>query len=109
MLHDPKRDIPQLLTADRVAMWLETQPPEKEYDYLDTCNCLLAQYLTNYGYKNIFVTDSSVKVDNKDYAFPDLQFNRIMWPGALVGNFGDALTRAKAVIAIKQKELTAVV
>src|SRR6266853_302 len=109
MLHDPKRDIPQLLTVDRVAMWLETQPPEKEYDYLDNCNCLLAQYLTDYGYENVYVTNESVIMDGKYYDFPDLQFNRIMWPGVSVGTFGDALKRAKAIIARKQKELSATV
>jgi len=104
MLHDPKRDIPQLLTADRVAMWLETQPPEKEYDYFDNCKCLLAQYLTDYGYKNVHVTDHSVLVDGIPYEFSNRQFNRIVWPGQAIGTYGDSLKRAKAFIEVNKLE-----
>ncbi len=102
MLHDPKRDIPQLLTIERVAMWLETQPPEKEYDYFDNGNCLLAQYLADFGYKNIHVTDHSAYIDGTPYTFPNTQFNRMLYPGRSKGTYGDTLDRAKVFMEINK-------
>src|SRR5258706_3831664 len=93
MLHDPKRDIPQLLTTERVAMWLRLQDPEKTYNYSDNCDCLLARMFNDYGFENVWVTHEAVRVGGVWYEFPDKEFNTIMWPS---GTYGDALKRAEA-------------
>ncbi len=92
MLHDQKRDIPQLLTAERVAMWLRLQDPKKTYNYSDNCDCLLARIFKDYGFENVWVTHEAVLVEDAWYKFPD-QFNTIMWPS---GTYGEALKRAEA-------------
>ncbi len=98
MLHDQKRDIPQLLTAERLAMWLRLQDPKKTYNYFDHCNCLLAQYLNDYGFENVWVTHEAVRAGGDWYEFPDEKFNTIVWPS---GTYGEALKRAKALCMVE--------
>lgn len=45
MLYDKRWEKTDPLSLDSLIAWLEKQPPQTEYDYLDRCNCLLGQYL----------------------------------------------------------------
>lgn len=36
--------------------WLEKQPADKTYDYVDCTECLLSQYYTAMGYQNVEIT-----------------------------------------------------
>jgi hypothetical protein len=47
MLYDPKTD---LFTLDSLITWLETQPPDRAYNFNDRCgDCLIGQYLAGVG------------------------------------------------------------
>src|SRR5258706_14041229 len=98
MVEDQKMYIPQHQTEKPLNMWLRLQGPEKNYNYKDKCNCLLAQYLKDYGFENVWVTHEAVLVGGTRYEFPDGKFNTIMWPG---GTYGGALKRAKALCMVE--------
>ena len=52
MLYNPQWHEPaDVFTLDSLISWLETQPPEGSYDWLDVNGCLVCLYLQACGYE----------------------------------------------------------
>ena len=63
MLFNPKWNKKSKVKTDPMKLesliaWLETMPPEQAYNYLDVNNCLMCQYFSAKGYRNVFVVPS---------------------------------------------------
>ena len=57
MLYNPNwqpRKAPKPWTLDHLIQWLETK--EGQYSYIDSRNCMIAQYAKDLGYKGVWVT-----------------------------------------------------
>jgi hypothetical protein len=100
MLYDPKWEVKplsvdDLLQLDRLAAWLEKQPPQAAYDYCDPMSCAAAQYLSQNG-----VTGLAVMVEFGIDPQPGDQhwliYNVV---GLSPYTFGAALERARALQA----------
>lgn len=58
MLYDPKWEVQTKadpLSLGALIAWLEKQPANVEYCYIDNGHCLLAQYFTFCGFENVMV------------------------------------------------------
>lgn len=104
MLYDtrwdqPKRDI--FSTASLIE-WLETKDPKQRYMYTHCTECLLAQYFTAMGLKNVRVTPSMMAC-GEDMTRPSHYALPPGWDEVAQGNgcglsdwtFGKALKRAR--------------
>jgi hypothetical protein len=106
MLYDKRWEKPEIkadpFSLDSLIEWLEKQPADKPYCYMDNGHCLLGQYFTAMGFRLVAVggsdfdheTERGVIFPEKfnDVAYGDLQtfdFNR---------TFGAALKRARAYL-----------
>lgn len=54
MLHNKSTGKPDVMAMESLVRWLETQPPRAAYNYFDHTNCLVAQYLMDNGYQQVF-------------------------------------------------------
>jgi len=75
-------------SVEGLVSWLETQPPEIQYEYLDSSRCLAAMYLKSRG-----VADYNVPSDK----LREWGFHPIMTHGK--ATYGAALDRAKRQLA----------
>lgn len=96
MLYDPKwKDEPNLLSLDNLISWLEMQPAKRTYNYIDSSECLVAEYLKAMGQESF------------DYACLD-DFSRdfaiVANSGDPVDTYGAALNRARALLDHRQWE-----
>lgn len=87
-------------SLDNLIAWLETQPADKEYDYLDNQNCVLAQYLTASGIKVHGVAGQAYRIEENfsDYIPLPRSFQSVAVDGIRkIGGstFGAALKRAR--------------
>lgn len=56
MLYDPKWEKPaDVMSVRSLIAWLERQPADKEYCYLDHGHCLIGDYLRSCGFSDIWV------------------------------------------------------
>jgi hypothetical protein len=56
MLYDPKWEAPvkaDPFSLESLVAWLEKQPADKPYCYTSNGGCLLAQYFSALGYRNV--------------------------------------------------------
>lgn len=115
MLYDKKWDkkLPVAprdpMSLDSLIAWLETKNPFKRYRYLSNENCLLAQYFTDMGYKDVHVWAYNFRYDNDGEYGNELlpyHFNNIAFGKYLLFSrtFGGALRYAKQ---LRAKELVA--
>lgn len=105
MLYDPKWDIEikaDPFSLDTLIAWLEKQPENKVYCYLDNGGCLLAQYFQANGHPDaevggfeVWLTGSPSKRDD-EVILPD-SFSKIAQEGERT--FGAALKRARRLRA----------
>ena len=107
MLYDPKREKktetkskpkPKRLSVAGMIVWLEQQPPSKEYSYLSNDNCLVCQYLRSLGVKRPRAGGEYWRVDGS--------WEKNPLPAAIQDiasefpyTFGAALERARAIAA----------
>ncbi len=101
MLYDPKWE--SEVKADPFSLsslvaWLEKQPADKEYCYVDTGRCLLCQYFSAMGFKQVTMTPFDFCHAKGAANLPD-GFDEIAQGNNMdmVRTFGAALARAKAV------------
>jgi hypothetical protein len=90
--------IHELLTVERLAAWLETQPAETKYDYFSCRGCLIARYLIANGAKSALVGGSRVGATLADGARVDIGLPKEVGDISQDGDhtYGAALERAKA-------------
>lgn len=100
MLYDPKWEVktkPDLLSLESLAAWLEKQPADRAYCYIDNGSCLLGQYFVGMGLTNIQVGGSEFAhagSGGRDILLP-VTFQDIAYDHPRT--FGAALERARAV------------
>lgn len=87
-------------SLDNLIAWLETQPADKEYDYLDNQNCVLAQYFKASGIKVHGVAGLAYRTgeNSSDYIPLPLSFQSVAVDDIRkIGGstFGAALKRAR--------------
>lgn len=111
MLYDKRWDKPEVkadpFSLDSLIAWLETQPSDKEYCYLDNGHCLLGQYFTAMGFNGVQVGGGDF-----DHEFAEnVRFPEILGDVAYgdlitsdyVRTFGAALHRARAYASCPQE------
>jgi hypothetical protein len=92
-------------TLDGLIAWLEKQPANSAYDYGCNGHCLLAQYFTMHGFKNVIMGPKSFDHSaGRDVPLPpilnDIAIGRWrMFPNNQERTFGAALERARAVLS----------
>jgi hypothetical protein len=89
--------MPAYVTMSNFITWLETMPPDQEYDYLDNRNCLFAKFLKSQGHPDPWADScnfwlSEDGVGNVDGFKLPIGINNIA--SNKPRTFGDALTRA---------------
>jgi hypothetical protein len=98
MLYNPKWNAPgtDIFSLDSLIAWLEKQPAEREYDYVDGRVCMMNQYLSAHG-----IRVAGVAADY--YRAEPLSYVRVPLPHSFIdialrgpATFGAALARAKA-------------
>ena len=99
MLYDPKWETetkPDVFSLEGLLAWLQTKPPNDQYNYEDCCGgCLYGQYVIASGipWKEVFGT---AIYDHKDAAaLPFKQFVYHKVAKAEPHTFGAALKRAR--------------
>ena len=59
MLYDKRWDKPEVkadpFSLDSLIAWLEKQPGDETYCYIESGECLLTQYFTASGYNNVYM------------------------------------------------------
>lgn len=73
--------------------WLETQPADKEYDWMEASKCLLGQWCQSKGLCGDGLHDKSVELGESDV------FYKIALRDIHRCTFGAALKRARAALA----------
>lgn len=76
------------LTRETLIAWLERQPENQEYDYIEADSCMAAQYLKAHGVRS-FIVDGQ---DDLNEMLPGLGDVAVQRPWT----FGAALQRARA-------------
>ena len=79
--------------------WLEKQPTEKTYCFMDNGGCLLAQYFTEQGFKEVSMGGTHIVHGPNRGDYQDLPPHM---SSIAVGNprtFGAALKRARSALA----------
>jgi hypothetical protein len=98
MLHNKSTGLkPDVMSTETLVDWLETKPANETYSYFEHRSCLVAQYLTDKGYDNVFAY-SMGHFDHggaTDARFP-MVFDDIA--AAEPRTFGAALKRAKKAL-----------
>jgi len=108
MLYDKKWDAKVETKADPFSLesliaWLEKQPKDKVYCYVDNGHCLIAQYLLSLGYQAVGVdargfydrSDDSLNTANLISLHPNLNTVAVREPYT----FGAALERGRKLLA----------
>lgn len=101
MLYDPKWDQQTKadpFTVESLITWLEKQPANEVYCYIDHGRCLISQYLIYHGYKNVQVySDPAFTHGDAEthVSYPDI-FNYIAIKKERT--FGGALERAREAL-----------
>ena len=108
MLYDAKRWDKQTradpFSLESLIAWLEKQPADNTYCYLDHGYCLLSQYFIAQGMEAVHVFScGGFKHDGIDDDYP-LEFDVIAAEG--VHTFGAALERARSLIQNNQESGT---
>lgn len=100
MLYNPNwtETKPDVFSLDALIAWLEKQPAEQTYCYLDHGACLLGQYLKGHGFNWVMIYSSGefdferdCKIVRGEYP---IEFDDFAAP--FPHTFGAALQRAKA-------------
>jgi hypothetical protein len=102
MLYDPKWEKQTETKADPFSLasliaWLEKQNPATRYCYVSNGECLLAQYFTARGYKNVTVGVGwfrELHMPHTEHAIPT-EFTQVARAGKGGTTFGAALKRAR--------------
>lgn len=102
MLWDPTKDKKfetkaDPFTLDALIAWLEKQPANKRYCYLDNGGCMFAQYLLYFGYKRPLIGGFCLQAENLPRWDLPVGWDDI--PYAMPRTFGAALDRARALRA----------
>ena len=103
MLYDNKRwdrdKISRGISLRALIAWLETMPPEQEYNYADSWRCVLGQYLASTGKDrdDCVVRFGEPPVDRDwlyyvAFGYGPLNVKKIFYPAQ---TFGAALERAR--------------
>jgi len=90
---------------DSLVAWLEKQPAEKPYCYLDHGQCLLGQYFAHHGFCEVAIYSNGVLVHGKgrEHVLYPQVFNSI----ALMSHprtFGVALGHARRALSVYSKD-----
>ena len=113
MLYDKRWEKPEVkadpFSLESLIAWLEKQPADKPYDYIDSTNCLLCQYFRSVGF-NVYTlsgNDFDIRGRLGFIEFPVILQNvsqgdyeterRRAW------TYGAALARARAYVACPQE------
>jgi|SRR5882672_9604510 len=82
-------------SLDTLIAWLEKQPADKVYCYIDNGRCLLAQYFKEMGFKNALIGPYDFDCEGANSVKLPRHFNEISqrWDRT----FGAALKRAREV------------
>lgn len=106
MLYDPKWEKKTETKADPLKLatliaWLEKMPSDERYDYVCNGHCLLAQYFTAQGFKNVSVSGNAYWSHRLHGAYKismagDPTFHRIA--AGKPRTFGAALERARTAL-----------
>lgn len=100
MLFNKSTGKPDILSLDNLIAWLEQQPADETYPYSESRGCVLAQYFTAMGLKDVLVTPGQYAAGRFSYPRKLLPAG---WEGIANGfpsgawTFGAALRRAKAL------------
>lgn len=94
MLYDPKWDIKaNPYSLSNLIAWLQTMPPEREYNFGSCQTCALAQYYTYCGFKAVVMGATTFFTESGLFESPEV-FDEIAREEPYT--FGAALERAKA-------------
>jgi hypothetical protein len=86
-----------IFSVGSLTAWLETQPPEQKYDYMDNCNCLAAQYFRAMGKPTRNVGGYDIDfVDGTHWKIPGVWMKILNGPEQLL-TMGGALAKAQKV------------
>lgn len=108
MLYDPKwekKTKADPLQLGTLVSWLERQPADEAYDYGCIGHCLLAQYFSEHGFKNINVNSTGFSHLGGVQKLPE-HFDEVALGMQAIGTrrptgftFGEALVRARFAAA----------
>lgn len=99
MLHNKSTGLkPDVMSMESLVDWLEKKPSKETYEYCDHRGCLVAQYLTEQGYQNVFAYSMGSFSHGRIDEYNDAKFPKAFDDVAVVEprTFGAALGRAKA-------------
>lgn len=98
MLYDPKWEArPNIMSLRGLVAWLEQQPPETTYDYVNPYDCLLCRYFLAHGYSDVSVALNTLWHSGGKISFPD-GMRRAAITDADIDTYGAALKRANSVL-----------
>jgi hypothetical protein len=94
----------KILTVAKLAAWLETQDPDREYDYGDCENCMIAQYAKANGFPRALSGANTIsdRATSNIYIMPrqmDKAAQGYDW--SHIHTFGAALERCRALEAAR--------
>jgi hypothetical protein len=99
MLYDPRWQKADPHSLAGLIAWLELQPRDGEYDFIDAFNCVLCQYFRACGVPVYSVTPWCYTTTSGERVALPPHFNEIANGPGIVGTFGAALARARAAEA----------
>lgn len=83
-------------TLESLIAWLEKQPADREYCYMDNGRCLLGQYFLASGFSKVSVGGTEVVLNGIEILLSET-FQDIAW--ASPRTFAGALDRARTALA----------
>jgi hypothetical protein len=113
MLYNPTwRKPDDIFSTESLIRWLTLRDPRHMYDYQSCKYCLIAQYLIDNGYNHVNVTPRHYTSGtdwmwNKPHPLPDGWAYIAIGDGSKGWTFGEALARAKRVLAQEKEKVTA--
>lgn len=90
-----KLSVEAVLKLKPIIAWLRKKPAKGTYNYGDTNNCLLCQYLRSKGYRNVSAGGYFVTVNHEVFQLPKAIYD-FPAPEAGPAIYGEALKRAVA-------------
>lgn len=102
MLYDPKWEMSPATvdTVQNLIAWLETKDPKGWYNFTNPTNCLLCQYYRENGVDIKSCNAETMRIVGEIERIPlPLHFNYVACGNSETDTFGDALKRARKILA----------
>jgi hypothetical protein len=96
MLYNPSWNrFKDILSVNSLIQWLETQPPDGRYSYINEKDCMLCRYFRDMGLEKVIVDPFRVGHSGGEFELPQSLDKISMGSGQYDWSFGGALERAR--------------